>query len=98
MRQRSREHVAMPTSPSRRRRGPKPNRRRALELLASCPDGCTETLMVAHGFTPELMIELLRAGFATAQPERYVAAGRTVEVCRVKITDGGRSVLAPMHR
>jgi hypothetical protein len=23
---------------------------RALELLASCPDGCTEALMLAHGF------------------------------------------------
>jgi hypothetical protein len=39
----------MPTS--RRYHGPKPDRRRALELLASCPDGCTEAMMLAHGFT-----------------------------------------------
>jgi hypothetical protein len=39
----------MPTP--RRRRSPKPDRRRALELLASCPDGCTETIMLVHGFT-----------------------------------------------
>jgi hypothetical protein len=39
------------SSASRRPRGPKPDRRRALELLASCRDGCTETIMLAHGFT-----------------------------------------------
>jgi hypothetical protein len=27
--------------------------RRALELLASCRDSCTEALMLAHGFTVE---------------------------------------------
>jgi hypothetical protein len=32
------------------RRRPKPDRRRALELLASCRDGCTEAIMVAHGY------------------------------------------------
>src|SRR6266849_6362600 len=37
----------------RRRRDPKPDRRRALELLASCRDGCTEAIMLAHGFTVE---------------------------------------------
>jgi hypothetical protein len=30
------------------RHGPRPDRRRALELLASCRDGCTEALMPAH--------------------------------------------------
>jgi hypothetical protein len=30
-----------------------PDRRRALELLASCRDGCTEAIMLAHGFTVE---------------------------------------------
>jgi hypothetical protein len=47
-------------SPSRRRL-PKPDRRRALELLASCRDGCTEAIMLAHGFTIPLMVELVRA-------------------------------------
>jgi hypothetical protein len=28
---------------------PKATRRRALELLASCRDGCTEAIMLAHG-------------------------------------------------
>jgi hypothetical protein len=39
---------------------PKPDRRRALELLASCRDGCTEAMMLAHGFTIPQMVELLR--------------------------------------
>ena len=57
--------------PYRRRHGPKPDRRRALELLAASPDGCTEALMFANGFTAELLlVELVRAGVATAKAER----------------------------
>ena len=41
---------------------PKPDRVRALELLASCRDGCTEALMIAHGFTIDDMVTLVRAG------------------------------------
>jgi hypothetical protein len=33
-----------------RRRGAH-RRRRALELLAASPDGCTEAVMLAHGFS-----------------------------------------------
>jgi hypothetical protein len=59
---------------------PKAPRQRALELLASSRDGCTEAIMLAHGFTIEEMVELVRAGVATAQTERVVAGGRTMEV------------------
>jgi hypothetical protein len=83
-------------SPSRRRL-PKPDRRRALELLASCRDGCTEAIMLAHGFTTEQMVELVRAGLAMATAERIVAGGRTVEVARVRITEAGRRALAGHH-
>jgi hypothetical protein len=34
----------------------------ALELLASCPEGCTEAILRAHGFTIEQMVKLVRAG------------------------------------
>jgi hypothetical protein len=34
-----------------RRRLPKPDRRRVLELLAASPHGCTEAIMLAHGIT-----------------------------------------------
>ena len=56
--------------------------RRALVLLASCPDGCTESVMQAHGFTIEQIAELIRAGLATR------------EVTRVKITEAGQRELA----
>jgi hypothetical protein len=90
----------MPRStPSRSsRRHPKPDRRRVLELLASCPDGCTEALMLAHGFTIEQMVELVRTGLATATAERFVAAGLKLEIARVRITQAGRRALAEAKR
>jgi hypothetical protein len=54
------------------RRRPKPDRRRALELLAASPDGYTEALMLAHGFSTDMMAELVNAGLATATSERVV--------------------------
>jgi len=45
--------------PRRRRHGPQPDRRRALELLAASHDGCTEASMLAHGFTTPQMIKLV---------------------------------------
>ena len=74
----------------RTRRLPKPDRRRALELLASCPEGCTEAIMLAHGFTPERMVEMIRDELATTSVDRIVAGGRSIEIARVKITDAGR--------
>ena len=50
----------MPQPYRRPRHGPKPDRRRALELLAASPDGCAEALMIAHGFTVAQMVELGR--------------------------------------
>ena len=74
--------------PSRRNRGPKPDRRRALELLAASPDGCSEALMLANGFTVEMLVKLIHTGLASAHAERVGAGGRTVEVARVRITGG----------
>jgi hypothetical protein len=45
--------------------------------------------MLAHGFTVELMVELVRDGFASATPERVVAGGKMTEVARVKISEAG---------
>jgi hypothetical protein len=83
----------MPTARPRRRH-PKPDRRRALELLASCRDGCTEEIMLAHGFTIPQIAELVRDGLATATPERVRAAKKTMEIARVRITVAGRRVIA----
>jgi hypothetical protein len=42
--------------------------RRALRLLASIPNGCTETLMLARGFELSMLRKLLRDGLAAAEP------------------------------
>jgi DNA-binding PadR family transcriptional regulator len=63
---------------------------RALELLAgSARKGCTEAFLLAHGFTVELLADMVRAGLATAQIEHAHAGGQT----RVHITDAGRQAL-----
>jgi hypothetical protein len=41
---------------------------RALEMLAGCPDGCSEAVLKANGFTIGLLGKLIRAGLATATP------------------------------
>jgi hypothetical protein len=55
---------------------PARDRRHTLELLAAFHDGATEALLLAHGFSIELLVELVRTGFATARAERVVAAGQ----------------------
>jgi hypothetical protein len=57
-------------------------------------DGCTEATMLAHGFSVEQTVELVRAGLATTTAERMVAGGKTIEVARVRITEAGRRALA----
>ena len=81
----------MPTARTRRR--PKPDRRLALELLAASRDGCTEAIMLAQGFTVPQMVDLVRAGLASATAERVRAGGKTIEVARMRITEAGRRAL-----
>ena len=57
-------------------------RRRALKLFASNADGCTEAIMLAHGFTVEFLVDMVRAGLATAQPERMRAGGQPRDTSR----------------
>ena len=78
----------------RRKRIPPPPRHRALELLASSRDGCTEAIMIAHGFTVPQMVELVRTGLATAHARRAIAGRRTIEIGYMKITEAGRQALA----
>jgi hypothetical protein len=75
------------------RRRPKPDRRRPLELLASCRDGRTEAMMVAHGFTIEQLVKLVRGGLASATGERVVAGKAEIEVARLRITEAGGEAL-----
>ena len=84
-----------PVRRHRARKGtPEADRRRALELLAASRDGPTGAVMLAHGFTVPLMVELVRAGLATAKAERMTAGGRTIKVATVRITEAGRRALA----
>jgi hypothetical protein len=69
-------------------------RRRALALLADIQEGATETTMAAHGFTPKLIVALVRAGYATTRVENMRAGGSPVDVTRIKIADAGRRALA----
>jgi hypothetical protein len=69
-------------------------RHRALRLLAGSPLGVTEAIMLAHGFTTEMLTVLVRDGLATATPETVHAGKRPIEVVRVRITDAGRLALA----
>ena len=68
--------------------------RRALDMLAGSPHGCTEEILRAHGFTVRLLAGIVRAGFAVAQPEIVKAGGRTLSMLRLTITDLGQQALA----
>jgi hypothetical protein len=64
--------------------------RRALDMLAGSPNGCTEAALRAHGFTVALLAKTVRTGLAVAKPEIVKAGGRTLSMLRLTITDAGR--------
>ena len=68
--------------------------RRLLELLAGSEDGANHALLQAHGFTLQSLINVVGAGLASATPERVYAAGKPVDVARMRITAAGRRALA----
>jgi hypothetical protein len=70
-----------------------PERRSVLGLLADAPLGLTEAMLMAHGFTIELLASLVRDGLATVRRESVNAGGRRVEVTRIRITDAGRKAI-----
>jgi hypothetical protein len=66
--------------------------RRLLELLAGSANG--STLLIASGFTLDMMGGLARCGFVTARAERPFAGGKPMEIKRLQITEAGRRALA----
>jgi hypothetical protein len=52
------------------------------------------SVLTAQGFKLDVLIPIVSAEFATAQPERTFAAGKPVERTRMQITDAGRRALA----
>jgi hypothetical protein len=70
-----------------------PDEYRALQRLADVPRGIAETLMLAHGFTHELIAGLVLAGLATVVTDTARIGGQTIKVELVMITDAGRRVI-----
>jgi hypothetical protein len=71
-----------------------PERRRALELLASSRQGVNAELLVhGHRLSRRILAGLVRAGLVAAKREMVMAGGKSVEVIRLRITNVGRRVL-----
>ena len=65
---------------------------RALDLLARSPTGRTETFMRVHGWPPEYLDGLVRAGLVTTTKQQ-VGRRRQIEITRIKLTEAGRATL-----
>jgi hypothetical protein len=76
---------------TRHKRSPSP-RRRALELIAAHPQGCTEAVLAAENVPVDVLIELVQSGLVTAINERLEDEDGAVEVTRVWITEAGKRV------
>jgi hypothetical protein len=62
-------------------------------VLEKAPDGCTEALMLVHGFTSELLDRMVAEGVVTTERRRMRAGRRRVEVTWLTITDAGRRAI-----
>jgi hypothetical protein len=88
------DYEASTMAPPPRRRDLSAEERRALEMLNRSPrSGCTNRLLVAHGFTLATLVGLIRDGLVHVQSESLTAPGRTVEIVRVRITAAGRRAI-----
>jgi hypothetical protein len=67
-------------------------RRRALEVVAAHPEGCTEAVLASANVLADVLIELVQSGLVTARNERLEDEDGTVEVTRVWITEAGKRV------
>lgn len=62
-------------------------------MLAGRPDGTTERVLLTHGFTGELLVELVNAGLATVTVD--VEGERAVDATWLRINDAGRPGARP---
>jgi hypothetical protein len=76
---------------TRHKRSPSP-RRRALELIAAHPDGCTEAVLASENISADVLIELVRSGLVAARNEYRDDEEGAVEVTRMWITEAGKRV------
>jgi hypothetical protein len=67
---------------------------RSFHVHSCSPLGCTEAIMLAHGFTVETLGRLVLDGLAPATPGIMYAGGRQIKVTWLRITDVGRQAIA----
>jgi hypothetical protein len=66
----------------------------ALEVLADAgPWGCTAATLLAYGFPLNMLVNLVRDGFATARRETLRMGHRQINAARFWITDAGHRAL-----
>jgi hypothetical protein len=70
------------------------DQREALRILAGLPSGCTEAIMMAHGFEIGTLHDLVSSGLATAERRSVRAGQRLVGINWLAITEAGRRALA----
>jgi hypothetical protein len=63
-------------------------------MLADSPGGCTESILLAHGFGIATLHDLVDSGFATAERRTVRAERRLIGATWLAITDAGRRRLA----
>jgi hypothetical protein len=68
--------------------------RRALQLLASWPNGCPDALLIEQGCSVELMVDLIQMRLATLHTQYVRLERHLMETVRLKITATGRQSLA----
>jgi hypothetical protein len=68
--------------------------RHALAVIAATdPDGATQTLLTAHGFSIRTIAALVKRGLVTIAREKMPAGGKWIDADKVRITDAGREAL-----
>src|SRR6266446_4690317 len=97
--QRSRDGSKVQSVPPARMAAPPPkprlstDQRSALVILAASPRGLTKVLMLADGFTRDMLAGLVLAGLATVVTQTVRSGGQTIKVERLRITDAGQAAL-----
>lgn len=69
-----------------------PRERKALGILAGCPDGATEDALARHGIPRATLHALVVGGFATVDRQR-IARLPSLIVSRFHITPRGRAAV-----
>lgn len=68
--------------------------RSALRLIARSPNGCTEALLMAHGFELAFLGNLVFDGHALATPHLTHAGSKPMIVVWLTITPAGRKAIS----